>query len=50
MTLASGQGGPLTIAIDATSVYWAAFQDQTMMKVDSGKSRAGREEIGAVSR
>ena len=32
-TLASGQGYPWAIAVDATSVYWTTVGDGTVMKV-----------------
>ena len=36
VTLASGQGNPNFIAVDATSVYWNDYGDGTVMKVALG--------------
>lgn len=35
-TLAGEQGGPLAIVTDATSVYWVASSNSTIMKVGIG--------------
>lgn len=49
VTLASGQGEPNGIAVDATTVYWTSTVDGTVMKIPKSGGTPMMVALGQIS-